>query len=78
MENYLAAISAVWGDVPPEKIIQVARSFQGVAHRTEFVREIDGVWYYNDSIGTSPTRTISGTLSLYDRKIILIAGGYDP
>ena len=77
VENYLAAISAVWGDVPPEKIIQVARSFQGVAHRTEFVREIDGVRYYNDSIGTSPTRTISGTLSLYDRKIILIAGGYD-
>ena len=46
-------------------------------HRAEFVREIDGVKYYNDSIASSPTRTALGTLSLYDFKIILIAGGYD-
>ena len=77
IENYLAAISAVWGEVPAEVICEVARTFNGVAHRMEFIREVDGVKYYNDSIGTSPTRTISGTLSVYPEKIVLIAGGYD-
>ena len=77
IENFLAAISAVWGEVKPETIRQVARTFAGVAHRNELVRELDGVRWYNDSIGTSPTRTIKGALSLYQEKIILIAGGYD-
>ena len=77
VENYMAAIGAVWGDVSPENIRQVAKGFGGVEHRAELVRELDGVRYYNDSIASSPTRTISGTLSLYDRKIILICGGYD-
>lgn len=77
LENYLSAIGAVWGFVKTESIIKVARRFKGVEHRTEFVRTFNGVSYYNDSIASSPTRTISGTLSLYDRKIILIAGGYD-
>ncbi len=77
VENYLAALSAVWGEVSPETVRQVARSFNGVAHRNELVRELDGVRWYNDSIGTSPTRTIKGALSLYEEKIILIAGGYD-
>ena len=77
VENYLAAICAVWGDVPVDTIRVVARNFGGVEHRAELVRELDGVKWYNDSIGTSPTRTARGTLSLYDRKIILIAGGYD-
>lgn len=77
IENYLAAIAAVWGEVPPETIRMVARAFGGVPHRAELVRVLDGVSYYNDSIGTSPTRTIRGTLSLYPQKIILIAGGYD-
>ncbi len=77
IENYLAAISAVWGLVTPETIKQVAVNFGGVEHRAELVRVLDGVSYYNDAIGTSPTRTVKGTLSLYDRKIILIAGGYD-
>ena len=77
IENYLAAIGAVWGDVSPKQIKQVAHAFSGVEHRAEFVREINGVRYYNDSIASSPTRTISGTLSLYPQKIILIAGGYD-
>jgi UDP-N-acetylmuramoylalanine--D-glutamate ligase len=77
VENYLAAISAVWGEVDPETIRQVASSFNGVAHRNELVRELNGVRWYNDSIGTSPTRTMKGALSLYDEKIILIAGGYD-
>lgn len=77
VENYMAAISTVWGDVPPEAIRKVAKEFGGVEHRAEFVREFDGVKYYHDSIASSPTRLISGTLSLYDRKIILICGGYD-
>ena len=77
VENYLAAICAVWGDVDVETIRIVARNFGGVEHRAELVRELDGVKWYNDSIGTSPTRTARGTLSLYDHKIILIAGGYD-
>lgn len=77
VENYMAAIGAVWGEVSPENIRKVAREFGGVEHRAEFVRELDGVKYYNDSIASSPTRTISGTLSLYRQKIILIAGGYD-
>lgn len=77
VENYLAAICAVWGMVKPETIRKVAIEFGGVEHRAEFVRELNGVKYYNDAIATSPTRTALGTLSLYDFKIILIAGGYD-
>lgn len=77
VENYMTAISAVWGIVDIETIVNVAKTFKGVEHRAEFVREFEGVKYYNDSIASSPTRTASGTLSLYDEKIILIAGGYD-
>lgn len=76
IENYLAAIAAVWGKVPQKTIADYARSFSGVAHRCEFVRELDGVKWYNDSIGTSPSRTIAG-LNSFDRRVILIAGGYD-
>lgn len=77
VENYLAAISAVWGIVDVETITAVAKTFGGVEHRAEFVRDFNGVKYYNDSIASSPTRTALGTLSLYDEKIIIIAGGYD-
>ncbi|MCH5298302.1 MAG: UDP-N-acetylmuramoyl-L-alanine--D-glutamate ligase [Ruminococcus sp.] len=77
VENYLAAISAVWGIVDVETIADVAKTFAGVEHRAEFVRKLDGVEYFNDSIASSPTRTAMGTLSLYDEKIIIIAGGYD-
>ena len=77
VENYLAAVSAVWGLVGVDDIVHVAKTFGGVAHRAEFVREVKGVKYYNDSIASSPTRTALGTLSLYDEKIIIIAGGYD-
>ena len=77
LENYLAAIAAVWGDVPVEVIRKVATTFSGVAHRAELVRTLNGVAYYNDSIASSPTRTVKGMLSLFPQKIILIAGGYD-
>lgn len=76
VENYLTAITATWGEVPVETIHDIARNFGGVEHRIEFVREIDGVKWYNDSIATSPTRTIAG-LSCFDQKVILIGGGYD-
>lgn len=76
IENMLAAICAVWGDVSAESIRKVARSFGGVEHRIEFVRELEGVRYYNDSIATSPTRVMAGLRS-FNEKIIVIAGGYD-
>ncbi len=76
VENYLAAISAVWGYVRVDSIRRVAREFKGVEHRIEFVRELDGVKYYNDSIATSPTRTVAG-LKSFSGNIVLLAGGYD-
>ena len=76
VENYMAAILAVGDCVRTETIRDVARHFGGVEHRIELVREKDGVRYYNDSIASSPTRTIAG-LKSFDQKLILIAGGYD-
>ena len=76
VENYCAAIAAVDGMVTDETIRDVARSFPGVEHRIEFVRSCRGVRWYNDSIASSPTRTIAGLRS-FDQKVILIAGGYD-
>lgn len=76
VENYLAAISAVWGYVSAENIKKVANEFKGVEHRIEFVREVNGVKFYNDSIASSPTRTIAG-LKAFNQKVRLIAGGYD-
>ena len=76
VENYLAAISAVWGEVPADVIKAYARDFGGVAHRCELVRERAGVRWYNDSIGSSPSRTIAG-LNAFEKPVILIAGGYD-
>ncbi len=76
VENYMAAALAVAGICPPEAICQVAETFTGVAHRMQPVRTLDGVTYYNDSIGTTPTRTLAG-LRAFDQRIILLAGGYD-
>ncbi len=76
VENYLAAISAVWGYVTVEDIVKVAKNFGGVEHRIEFVRELDGIKWYNDSIATSPTRVLAG-LNSFSQKLIVIAGGYD-
>ena len=76
IENYMAAIAAVEGLVSDEAIVQVARNFGGVEHRIELVRVKDGVRYYNDSIASSPSRTIAGLRS-FPEKVILIAGGYD-
>ncbi len=77
VENYMAAVCAVAPYVDFETVKAVAREFGGVEHRAEFVRELEGVKYYNDSIATTPSRCISGTLAMYEQKIIMIAGGYD-
>lgn len=76
VENYMAAIAAVEGLVDDGIIRRVAREFGGVEHRIELVRTKDGVKYYNDSIASSPSRTIAG-LNSFPNKVLLIAGGYD-
>ena len=76
IENYMAAIAAVDGLCSDEAIISVARNFGGVEHRIELVCVKHGVKFYNDSIASSPSRTIAG-LNSFSRKVILIAGGYD-
>ena len=75
-ENICAAIAATSGLVDSNTQIDVIKNFNGVEHRLEFVRKLDGVEWYNDSIGTSPSRTIAG-LNSFKKKIVLIAGGYD-
>lgn len=75
-ENICAAIAATSSLVDIDTQIKAITKFAGVEHRLEFIREINGVKWYNDSIGTSPSRTIAG-LNSFDEKIVLIAGGYD-
>lgn len=74
--NICAASAAVISETGVKPIQDVVNNFGGVEHRMEFVRKINDVMWYNDSIGTSPTRTIAG-LKSFNEKIILIAGGYD-
>ena len=76
IENYMAAIAVVEGLVSDDAIRSVAKNFGGVEHRIELVRSKDGVRFYNDSIASSPSRTIAGLRS-FREKVILIAGGYD-
>ena len=76
IENYMTAIAAVEGLVSDDVIRRVAATFGGVVHRIELVRIKDGVRYYNDSIASSPSRTIAGLRS-FTEKVMLIAGGYD-
>ena len=76
VENYMAAFAATDGFVSPETCRRIATTFGGVEHRIELIRTLRGVRYYNDSIASSPTRTIAGLRS-FDQKLILIAGGHD-
>jgi UDP-N-acetylmuramoylalanine--D-glutamate ligase len=76
LENYLTAIALTDGAVSVASTLEVAKHFQGVAHRLEFVREVGGVAYYNSSIDTSPTRTLAA-LASFEEKLIVIVGGYD-
>jgi len=75
-ENISTAYSAVRDLVPDDVFAKTVAEFGGVEHRIEFVRSLDGVSYYNDSIASSPTRTIAGLRS-FSEPIVLIAGGYD-
>ncbi|MCL2085159.1 MAG: UDP-N-acetylmuramoyl-L-alanine--D-glutamate ligase [Oscillospiraceae bacterium] len=74
VENYMAAVAAAGPAVKPQSILEVAKNFTGVEHRLELVAEIGGVRYINDSIASSPTRTLAG-LRVFGRKVLLIAGG---
>ena len=74
--NVATAAAAVEGLVTNEDAASAAREFTGVEHRLEFIREKNGVKYYNDSIATTPTRTVAG-LSAFTEPVVLIAGGYD-
>lgn len=76
ISNFAAAILASIPDVTPKVIKDFAETFNGVKHRNEFVDTINNVHFYNDSIASTPTRTLA-TLSSFDEKVILIAGGYD-
>ncbi len=75
-ENIMAAMLAVIPEVSTDTIRVIAENFGGVEHRSEFVRNCNGVSFYNDSIGSSPTRTIA-TISAFPGNVVLIAGGYD-
>lgn len=76
VENFLGVIAVLWGEVEIADIVKVAKEFGGVEHRIEFVRELGGVKWYNDSIATSPTRVLAGLRS-FSQKLIVLAGGYD-
>lgn len=75
-ENICAAVAATMSLVSVEEQAKAIKNFTGVEHRIEFVKTINEVKWYNDSIASSPTRTIAG-LNSFDEEIILIAGGYD-
>ena len=75
-ENICACMSAIYDLVDIDKSFEIISKFSGVEHRLEFVREINGVKWYNDSVSSSPTRTIAG-INSYLEDIVLIAGGYD-
>lgn len=78
VENYMAAYCATQGMVDDETFREVARTFSGVAHRLELIRELNGVKYINDSIASSPTRAIAGLRSFKPTdSLVLIAGGHD-
>ena len=83
-ENYMTATAALYDHVTAESISAVARSFGGVEHRGEFVRDVDGVSFYNSSIDSSPTRTAAAISAFKDcgrldgeKKLVVICGGYD-
>lgn len=75
-ENICACLTALYDMIDLEKSLKAIKEFGGVEHRLEFVREMNNVKWYNDSVSSSPTRAIAG-LYTYDEDIVLIAGGYD-
>ena len=75
-ENICAALAATKTLVDIDTAVETIKNFKGVEHRLEFVRELNNVKWYNDSIGTSPASTIAG-LNAFNEDIILLAGGSD-
>lgn len=75
-ENYCTAVAATLGFAGDEAVRRVAKTFGGVRHRLQLVREKDGVRYYNSSIDSSPTRT-AAALSALEGPVRIICGGYD-
>ena len=75
-QNYMAAYRATRQFISPEHLASLAKSFGGVEHRLEFVREYKGIRCYNSSIDSSPSRT-AAALSCFDEKVVVICGGYD-
>ena len=76
VENYMTAIALTAGCTDRETILKTAREFPGVEHRLEFVREKDGVRYYNSSIDSTPSRTAAALSALRSRTVV-ICGGRD-
>jgi len=76
VENYMAAFCATDGLVPKDVMIRLAKTFGGVAHRIQLVREKDGVKFYDSSIDSSPNRT-RAALRSFSQKVIMVAGGKD-
>ena len=77
IENYMAGVAvAYYMGIPLKNIIDVLKTFKGVEHRIEYVREVNGVAYYNDSKGTNPDAAIKAVQAM-NRKTVLIGGGYD-
>ena len=74
--NVCTAISILKDLVDIESIRKSLINFKGVEHRIEYVDTKNGVQYYNDSISTTPGKAMAA-LTAFDKKIILIAGGYD-
>ena len=72
----VAALLAVLNDVPTDTISQVIGSFAGVEHRLEFVREIEGICFFNDSKATT-VASLEYALQSFTEPIVLIAGGKD-
>ncbi len=76
-ENVMAAIAMATAlGVPMETIIKAVKTFTAVEHRIEYVAEIDGVKYYNDSKGTNPDAAIKAIQAMTG-PTVLIGGGYD-
>ncbi len=75
-ENIATALAATETLVDLDTAVKAIKKFKPVEHRIEFIREINGVKWYNDSASSSPTRTISG-INAFNENIVLIAGGYD-
>ena len=75
--NVLAACAlAHAAGIPPEAMREAIARFTGVAHRLQWVRELNGVGYYDDSIATAPERMIAA-LKAFHEPIVLLVGGRD-